>query len=406
MSQSASTGGGASGPLASGSGRAACLVAAGLALFVLGCSGEPPLHDVVLLGGTVYDGSGGESFVADIAVDGDRIVAIGDLGRARGREEVDATGLAVAPGFVNMLSWANESLIQDGRSLSDIVQGVTLEVMGEGHSMGPWTPEMVESRIERQGDIAYEIPWTTLGGYLEHLEARGISTNVASFIGATTVRVYVVGSEDRDATEDEVAAMQALVRDAMREGALGVGSSLAYTPADFASTEELTALAAAAAEYGGMYISHIRSEGDEIDEALDEFLAIARNSGARAEVYHLKASQKQNWQKLDPVIARLEAARAEGLPVSADIYPYHASSTGLSINFPSWVKEGGHDRFVERLRDPAIRERLREEMKLIPPRGHQADELPQGGDAAPHRQDVGRRRPRCGRSRRSSRRWT
>jgi len=338
-------------------------------LVVTACGDSADLgatHDLLIRGGTIYDGTGGAPYVADLAVDGDRIVAIGELADARGLDEIDATGRAVSPGFVNMLSWANESLIEDGRSLSDLHQGVTLEVMGEGHSMGPWTAAMVESRLERQSEIVYDIPWTTLGGYFEYLEERGVSTNFASFVGATTVRVNVIGSEDRDATAEELAQMQELVRQAMREGAVGVGSSLAYTPADFASTEELTALAAAAAEFDGMYISHIRSEGDEIHKAIAEFLDIARGSGAQSEVYHLKASQKQNWHKLDEVIELLEEARAEGLPVSADVYPYHASSTGLTINFPSWVKEGGHDQFVTRLKDSEIRRRMQTEMDLIP----------------------------------------
>lgn len=324
-------------------------------------------HDVILRGGTVIDGSGAAGRVADVALDGDRVSAIGDLGDKRGREEIDVSGLAVTPGFINMLSWADESLIQDGRSMSDIVQGVTLEVFGEGTSMGPLNQSMKETRVERQSDIRYDIPWDTLGEYLQHLEDRGVSTNVASFVGATTVRIFVLGSRDRSATDQELAAMQELVREAMAEGAMGVGSSLPYAPAVFASTEELTSLAAAAAEFDGMYISHIRDEGDGILEALDEFLAIVRESGARGEVYHLKASQKQNWHKLETVIERLEAARSEGLPVSADMYPYHASSTGLTINFPAWVREGEHHEMVARLKDPEVRRRLPAEMDLIPP---------------------------------------
>ncbi len=345
---------------------ALCLLMAVMAL-ILGCRERAFDHDVIIRQGMVYDGSGGAPFVADVALDGDRVAAIGSLADQRGKTEIDARGLAVAPGFINMLSWANESLLHDGRSMSDIYQGVTLEVMGEGHSMGPMTPEMKENRLERQQDIRYEIPWNTLGGYLEHLEERGVSTNVASFVGATTVRIFVVGSDDRVATSSEIEDMQALVREAMTEGALGVGSSLPYTPAVFASTDELIALAAAAAQFDGMYISHIRSEGDEILEALDEFLTIVREAGIRGEVYHLKSSQKQNWDKLDEVIATLEAARAEGLPVGADIYPYHASSTSLAINFPAWVKEGDHADFVARLQDPEVRQRMHTEMDLIPP---------------------------------------
>jgi N-acyl-D-amino-acid deacylase len=329
------------------------------------CSG--PEHDVVVRGGLVVDGSGGEPYVADVAVDGDRIAAIGDLGRHRGRLEVDARGKVVAPGFINMLSWANDSLIQDGRSLSDLVQGVTLEVMGEGDSMGPWNEAMKAEAKERQKDIVYDITWTTLGEYLQHLEDRGVATNVASFVGAATVRQHEIGYEDRPATAQELERMQALVREAMTEGALGVGSSLPYIPGRFASTAELTALARVAAEADGMYISHIRNEGDEIFEALDEFLTIVRGAGVRGEIYHLKASQQQNYGKLDEVIARIEAARAEGLAVTADIYPYNASSTGLTYVLPGWVQEGGHEALMARLRDPEIRARLPAEMEMIPP---------------------------------------
>ena len=343
----------------------ACVL--GLSAAVTGCGVSEVQHDVILRGGTVIDGSGAPGVIADVALDGDRVARVGDLAGKRARQEIDVSGLVVTPGFINMLSWADEALLHDGRSMSDIIQGVTLEVFGEGLSMGPLTPSMKETRIERQSDIRYDIPWETLGGYLQHLEDRGVSTNVASFVGATTVRMYVIGSADRAASDDEVAAMQELVREAMAEGAMGVGSSLPYAPAVFASTEELTALATAAAEFDGMYISHIRDESDGILEALDEFLTIVRESGARGEVYHLKASQKQNWDKLEVVIARLEAARSEGMPVSADMYPYHASSTGLTINFPAWVREGEHHEMVARLQDPEVRRRLPEEMELIPP---------------------------------------
>ncbi|MEM7357230.1 MAG: amidohydrolase family protein, partial [Acidobacteriota bacterium] len=281
--------------------------------------------------------------------------------------EIDAAGLVVAPGFINMLSWANEALLHDGRSLSDVVQGVTLEVMGEGWSMGPLNEAMKEEARSRQTDVTYDIAWTSLGEYLQHLEDRGVSTNVASFVGATTVRIHEIGHEDRPATPEELARMQNLVRQAMAEGALGVGSSLPYVPAAFAPPEELIALAAAAAEFDGMYISHMRSEGDEIFAALEEILHLVRETGIRGEVYHLKASQKQNWDKLDEVIRRIEAARAEGLAITADMYPYHASSTGLTINLPAWVEEGGHEAFVERLQDPAVRARLIQEMDMIPP---------------------------------------
>ncbi len=324
-------------------------------------------HDIILRGGTIYDGRGGAPYVGDIAIDGDRIAAIGVLGSARGRQELDVAGRAVAPGFINMLSWADESLLVDGRSLSDLVQGVTLEVFGEGWSMGPLNAVMRAYLVERQQDLRYDVAWTTLGQYLEHLERRGVSTNVASFVGAETVRIHELGYEDRAATAAELDRMRELVRQAMLEGALGVGSSLPYVPAAFASTAELIALATVAAEQGGLYISHIRGEGDQLFESLDEFLAIVRAAGARGEVYHLKAAGKENWWKLDGAIARIESARAEGLAVTADIYPYHASSTGLTYVLPDWVQEGGHEQLVARLRDEEIRGQVLLEMEMIPP---------------------------------------
>jgi N-acyl-D-amino-acid deacylase len=341
------------------------LVISSALLLVSGCSKRQ--FEVVIRGGTLYDGTGAASVVADLAINGDRIAAIGDLADAVGLTEIDATDLAVAPGFINMLSWANESLIQDGRSQSDIRQGVTLEVMGEGFSMGPLNEEMRQEMVERQSDIRFDVDWTTLAQYLQHLEDRGISTNVASFIGASTVRIHEMGYEDRDPTPEELEAMLQLVEDAMEEGAMGVASSLPYIPAPFSKTQELIALAAAAAEYDGMYISHIRNEGDEIFAALDEFISIVRESGARGEIYHLKVSHKRNWDKLDEVVDLIEAARAEGLPVTADIYTYHASSTGLNYDLPAWVKEGDHEERIERLKDPEVRERVIAEAEMIPP---------------------------------------
>lgn len=333
-------------------------------LLLVACN--PPTHDVVIRGGTLYDGNGGPSMVADLAIDGDRISALGDLSGHRGLIEIDATGLAVAPGFINMLSWANTSLIQDGRSLSDIYQGVTLEVMGEGSSMGPLNEAMKRQMLERQADVTYAVSWTSLGEYLQFLEDRGVSANVASFVGATTVRIHEMGYADRDPTAEELERMLQLVREAMRQGAVGLSSSLPYIPAPFASTEELIALAGAAAEYDGMYISHIRNEGDQIFAALDEFLTIVRESGVRGEIYHLKVSLQRNWDKLDAVVARIEAARAEGLAVGADIYTYHASSTGLNYDLPTWVKQGSHEERIKRLRDPAVRERVIAETEMIP----------------------------------------
>ncbi|NIN72691.1 MAG: D-aminoacylase, partial [Gemmatimonadetes bacterium] len=332
-----------------------------LAFFVAACAS--PDYDIVIRGGTVYDGSGGAPTVADVGIAGDTVAAIGALADASGRVEIDATGMAVAPGFINMLSWATESLIEDGRSQSDIRQGVTLEVFGEGWSMGPLNDRMKQEALERQGDIRYDIEWTTLGEYLDHLVARGVSTNVASFVGATTVRIHVLGYEDRAPSRSELEEMRSLVRQAMEEGAVGLGSSLIYPPAFYADTDELIELAKVAAEYDGMYISHMRSEGNQLLEALEELITVAREAGIPAEIYHLKAAGQNNWEKLDAVIERVEAARAEGLSITADMYTYTAGATGLGAAMPPWVQEGGHEAWVERLQDPAIREQLLIEMR-------------------------------------------
>ena len=337
-----------------------------VALLLGGCA-APRQHDLVIRGGRIFDGLGGQPLVGDLAVDGDRIVAIGELGAVTGRREIDAAGLAVAPGFINMLSWATVSLIEDGRGMSDLLQGVTLEVFGEGWSMGPLNESMRQRLVERQADIRYDVDWTTLGEYLDRLVERGVSPNVASFVGATTVRIHEVGYEDRAATPEELERMRSLVDAAMAEGALGVGSSLIYAPASFADTEELIALAEVAAAHGGSYISHLRSEGDELFEAIDELLAVARRAGVPAEIYHLKASRPENWSKLEGAIERIEAARAEGLKITADVYTYPASSTGLDAVMPLWVQEGGHDAWVERLRAPEVRARVAAEMTLLPP---------------------------------------
>ena len=319
------------------------------------------IHDVVIRGGDVYDGGGAAPLRADVAIDGDQIVTVGRV-EGRGRAEIDARGLAVAPGFINMLSWATESLIQDGRSQSDIRQGVTLEVFGEGWSMGPLTERMRAERLERQGDIKYDVAWTTLGEYLDHLADRGVSCNVASLIGATTVRIHEVGYDDRAPTAEEMRRMQELVRAAMREGALGVGSSLIYAPAAYASTDELVALCAAAGA-DALYTSHIRSEMEGLLDAVDEVIEIARRTGIRAEIYHLKQAGREHWGKLDTVIERIERARRDGLRVTCDMYTYTAGATGLYATMPPWVQEGGHDAWVTRLRDPRIRARVTEEMR-------------------------------------------
>lgn len=336
-----------------------------LAALLAACMPSPESYDydVIIRQGTVYDGHGGAPVVVDIGVTEDRISAIGDLASRTAAVDVDARGLAVAPGFINTLSWATESLIHDGRAMSDIMQGVTLEVMGEGTSMGPLNPEMRAQSIERQGSIKYDIPWTTLGQYLEFLENKGVSTNVASYVGATTLRIHEIGYEDRPPTAVELARMQDLVRQAMREGAIGVGSSLIYAPANFADTEELIALVSAAAEFGGAYISHIRSEGSRLEEGIQELIKIASITGAAAEIYHLKAAGRNNWHKLSNVFELIESAQESGLFLTANMYTYTAGSTGLNATMPLWVQEGGHDAWVRNLQDPDIRARVVEEMQ-------------------------------------------
>jgi N-acyl-D-amino-acid deacylase len=332
-----------------------------LALCLQGCDRTGDF-DVVIRGGTIYDGSGNLPYRGDVGIAEDRVAAIGDLSEKRGTREIDARGKAVAPGFINMLSWATTSLIEDGRGMSDIRQGVTLEVMGEGFSMGPLNAAMKDEMVARQGDIKFDIEWTTLGEYLEYLAKKGISPNVASYVGATTVRVHEVGYADRPANDAEIGRMQELVREAMLDGALGVGSSLIYAPANFADTDELIALVGAAAESGGAYISHIRSEGNRLEEAVTELLKIASITGAPAEIYHLKASGRPNWYKLQNVFRMIEAARGAGLRISANMYPYPASATGLNASMPLWVQEGGHDAWIARLKDPKVRARVVAEM--------------------------------------------
>lgn len=318
-------------------------------------------HDVVIRGGTVYDGSGGAPAAADAAIDGDRITGVGAIG-ARGRVEIDAAGLAVAPGFINMLSWATTSLIADGRSQSDIRQGVTLEVFGEGWSLGPVNDAMRREQTEQQGDIKYDITWTTLAEALDTIAGRGISPNIASFVGAASVRIHELAHEDRRPTPEELDRMRGLVDAAMREGALGLGSALIYAPATYADTDELVALAEVAARHRGMYVSHLRSEGDRLLEAVDELVEISRRAKLPAEIYHLKQAGRANWGKLDEVIARVTRARAEGLAITADMYPYEAGATGLSACFPPWAHEGGLRATLARLRDAGHRARIREEM--------------------------------------------
>jgi len=337
-----------------------------LLVFALGaaaCRTSAPAYDLIIRNATLYDGSGAPPRHGDLAIRNDSIAAVGDIGNAPGKSEIDAHGLAVAPGFINMLSWAVDSLIADPKSQSDIRQGVTLEVFGEGESMGPLTREMKDYALRRQTDIRYPINWTTLGEYLDWLTGRGVSTNVASFVGATTLREHEIGYADRPPTAEELSRMKDLVRQAMREGALGVGSSLIYAPAFYAKTPELIELSKAAGELGGSYISHMRSEGNRLEEAVDELITIAREANVPAEIYHLKAAGEKNWPKMDSVIRRVESARAAGLKITADMYTYPAGATGLDAMMPPWVQEGGFEKWRERLMDPSIRARVIEEIR-------------------------------------------
>src|SRR4030095_1159316 len=324
----------------------------------------PADFDIIIKEGTLYDGTGAEPKQADVAIHGDRIVGIGDFKTAKAKAIVDAKGLAVAPGFINMLSWSTVSLIQDGRSQSEIRQGVTTEIMGEGESMGPVNDRVREHMIRQQIDIKYDIKWNTLAEYLQYLESRGVSCNVASFIGATTIREYVIGFEDKQPTPDQLDQMRELVRKEMEAGALGIGSSLIYPPAFYAKTDELIELCKVAAKYQGKYISHMRSEGNQIFEALDELLRIAREANIPAEVYHLKTSGEKNWPREDELLARIEAAQKEGLKITADMYNYMAAGTELDACLPPWTEDGGYEALFKRLRDPATREKIKAEVKI------------------------------------------
>lgn len=326
-------------------------------------SGGAEPFSCVIKNGTLYDGTGGPPRQADVGIRGDRIVAVGKLTDARAENTIDAKGMAVAPGFINMLSWSTESLLVDGRSQSEIRQGVTTEIMGEGWSMGPVNDRMKARILQEQGDVKFEIKWNTLAEYLRHLEQRGVSPNVASFLGATTVREFVIGLENKPPTPEQLEQMRALVRSAMEEGALGIGSSLIYAPAFYATTEELIELCKVAAQYQGKYISHMRSEGNRLTEAVEELIRISREAGIPAEIYHIKAAGEKNWPKMEGVLAMVEKARAEGLKITADMYNYPAGGTGLNAAMPPWALEGGYEALFARLKDPALREKLAAEMR-------------------------------------------
>src|SRR5205814_1019084 len=323
----------------------------------------PEKFDVVIKNGTVYDGTGSEGRKADVAIRGDRIAGVGDFRNAPAENVIDARGLAVAPGFINMLSWSTESLIADGRSQSEIRQGVTTEIFGEGESMGPVNDRVREYMLKQQTDFKYDISWNTLTEYLRYLEKRGVSCNVASFVGATTIRENVIGFDDKQPTAEQLDQMRELVRKEMEAGALGIGSALIYPPAFYAKTEELIELCKVAAKYKGKYISHMRSEGSRLLEALDELIRISREAKIPAEVYHIKVSGQQNWPKIDDLLSRIEAAQKEGLKITADMYTYTAGGTGRDASLPPWTEDGGYPPLFKRLRDPATRQKIKEEVQ-------------------------------------------
>lgn len=332
-----------------------------IALVVASATAHAASYDVIIESGQVYDGTGAPPFQADVGINGDRIAAIGDLSDAAGNR-INAEGLAVAPGFINMLSHAPVSLLVDARGMSDTLQGVTLEVFGEV-SMGPWSDEMRQDRLERQVEQKFEIPWSTLGEYLEHLEKKGTTPNVASFVGASTIRMNVIGYDNRAPTDSELTEMKRLTAEAMEEGAMGLTTALIYAPSNFATTEELIALSKVVSKYNGMYISHLRSEANKWMEAIDETLRIAREADVPVEIYHLKAAFQQNWHKLDQAIEKIEQARRDGVEITANMYTYIAGATGLDGAMPLWVQEGGYDKWAERLQDSEIRARVKVDMQ-------------------------------------------
>ncbi len=333
-----------------------------MASLAISCN-QKPTYDIIVRNVQIVDGTGKAPFTGDIAINSDTIAFVGENLEGRSNHTIDGTGLTASPGFINMLSWATVSLLADGRAMSDVKQGVTLEVMGEGVSMGPLNQSMKTQMSSNQGDIAFDINWTTLGEYLQFLEDKGVTPNVASFVGATTLRIHELGYENRPPTIEEMQRMKAMAAQAMEEGAMGLGSSLIYAPAFYAETSELIDLCKTVAEYDGMYITHMRSEGNRLLEAVNEVLIIAREAGIDSEIYHLKAAGKNNWPKMDAVIATLQDVGIMGVKVGANMYNYVAGATGLNASMPPWVQEGGYDEWARRLQDPAIRKKVIEEMK-------------------------------------------
>lgn len=329
--------------------------------FLYSCSSEKSF-DIIIKNGTIIDGSGNKSFSGDIGVKGDTIAAMGNLSNENAIKTIDATGLVVAPGFVNMLSQAHETLIIDGNSQSDIRQGVTLEILGEGWSMGPWNKQIKKGTLSYQKEYKYKIKWTTLGEYLQYLEDRGVSSNIASFVGATTIRVHEMNRENREPTLQEMERMKELTREAMKEGALGLSTALIYTPGLYASTEELIELCKVVSDYGGIYISHLRSEGDNLLKAIDELIEISAKANIAAEIYHFKVAGEHNWHKYEAAIIKIDSARSAGLKIYANMYTYTAAQTGLDAAMPPWVQEGGLKSWRNKLTDPEIRNKVMIEM--------------------------------------------
>lgn len=334
-----------------------------LTTFVFASFAQTNEFDVIIKNGTIYDGSGGKPYKGDVGIKGDKVTKVGNLSKAKAKTTVDATGLAVAPGFINMLSWSTESLIADPRSMGELKQGITTQIMGEGESMGPWNDRLKKLVADSQGDFKYKIEWTTLTEYLQYLEKRGVSQNVASFIGATTIRQNVIGNEDKQPTPEQMEQMRELVRKEMEAGALGIGSSLIYAPAFYAKTEELIEMCKVAAKYKGKYISHMRSEGNQFVEAVEELLRISREAKIPAEIYHLKAAGKDNWAKMDKVLAMVGSARKKGMKITADMYNYPAGATGLDASIPPWALSGGYEELFKRLQNPEIRKKILDEMR-------------------------------------------
>lgn len=347
-----------------------CLISVVIAIASFSCdagkstrTAKTEEFDVIIKNGTVYDGTGEAPIKADVGIKGDKIVEVGDLSKSKAKSIVDAKGLAVAPGFINMLSWSTESMIVDGRSMGELKQGVTTQIFGEGSSMGPLNDRLKKKMKDEQGDIKFDVGWTTLAEYLKFLEKKGVSQNIASYIGAATIREYVIGEEDKQPTPAQLDEMRELVKKEMEAGALGIGSSLIYAPGFYAKTEELIEMCKVASKYQGKYISHMRSEGNQFVEATEELIRISKEANLPAEIYHLKASGKDNWGKLDKVIELVEKARADGQKITADMYNYTAGATGLEASLPPWALDGGYEKLFERIKDPETRKKILAEMR-------------------------------------------